>query len=113
VEFRASHRYAQISPSKVQLVIELVRGKHVNDALQVLRGTPKRASHVIDKVLRSAMANADESLEANMDSLRVERAWVDKGPTRRKWRARARGRVGRIRNRTSHIHIVLNDGQGS
>jgi large subunit ribosomal protein L22 len=83
----------------------------VNDALQILRATPQRASYFIDKVLRSAIANADQSLVAEMDSLRVKSAVVNEGPTRKKWRPKARGRVGRIQNRTSHIEIVLDDGQ--
>lgn len=111
MEFVASHRYAPISPRKARLVIDLVRGKHVNDALQILRGTPKRASYLVDRVLRSAMANADQSLEASMEELRVARAWADPGPTRKKWRAAARGRWVTIRGRTCHINIVLDDGQ--
>jgi len=113
MEFRASHRYARISPSKVRPVADLIRGKPVNDALQILRATPKRGASLIDKVLRSAIANADESLTADMENLRVDRAWVDKGPSklRFKWRFRARGRASKIRNQMSHIHIVLDDGQ--
>lgn len=111
MEFSASHRYAPISARKARLVIDLIRGKHVNDALQILRATPKRASYMIDKVLRSAMANADQSLEAEMERLRVVRSWVDEGPTRTKWRALARGRPAPIQGRTCHISIVLDDGQ--
>ena len=115
MEFRASHRGADISPRKARLVVALVRGKHVNDALQILRSTPNRAAKLVDKVLRSAIANADESLEAQMDSLRVKETWVDKGGARpwmrRKWRPRARGRAAPIRIQHSHINIVLDDGQ--
>jgi large subunit ribosomal protein L22 len=111
MEFTAKHRHAPITARKARLVIDLIRDKHVNDALQILRATPKRASYFIDKVLRSAIANADQSLMAEMDSLRVKHAVVNEGPTRRKWRPKARGRVGKIENRTSHIEIVLDDGQ--
>ena len=111
MQFVARHRNAQISARKVRLVIDLIRGKHVNDALQILRGCPQRAAGLIDKVLRSAMANADQSLEADMEALRVAEAWVDEGRTRKKWRARARGRVTTIRGRSSHINVVLDDGQ--
>lgn len=115
MEFVARHRYAPLAAQKARLVIDLVRGKHVNDALQVLRATPKRASYFIDKVLRSAMANADQSLEADMEALKVARAWVDegpdKGPAHRKWRPRARGRATIIRSRSCHINIVLDDAQ--
>ena len=111
MEFRARYRYANISPSKVKGVVKLIRGKHVNDALQILRATNKRASAMVDKVLRSAVANADESLEADMENLRVSESRVDPGPQRRKWRFRARGRAAPVRRRTSHISIVLDDGQ--
>jgi large subunit ribosomal protein L22 len=111
MEFFASHRYAPMSASKVKLVIDLVRGKHVNDCLQLLRATPQRAAYYVDRLLRSAMANADQSLEADMEQLRVVRAWVDEGPMRKKVSAQARGRGVLIRSRTCHINIVLEDGQ--
>jgi len=109
--FTAKHRFARISPRKARQVVDLVRGKNVNEALRVLRATPKRASSIVDKVLRSAVANADQSLEADMESLRVSEITVGRGPTRRKWRPRAQGRAAPIRSRTSHITIVLDDGQ--
>ena len=111
MQFVARHRNAPISDRKTRLVVDMIRGKHVNDALNVLRATPKRAAYYVDKVLRSAVANADQSLEADMESLRVARAWVDGGPMRKKWHPRARGRVAMVRNRSCHIHIVLDDGQ--
>jgi len=111
MEFRASHRYTPMSARKARLVVDLIRDKHVNDALQILRATQKRASYFVDKVLRSAIANADVSLEADMEQLRVRQIWVDGGPRRRKFRPRARGRVGPIVSRTCHINIVLDDGQ--
>jgi large subunit ribosomal protein L22 len=111
MEFVASHKHAPITARKARLVIDLIRGKHVNDALNILRATPKRASYFVDKVLRSAIANADQSLAAEMDTLRVSQITVDEGPTRRKWHPRARGRVGRVMNRSCHIKIVLDDGQ--
>ena len=111
MDFTAKYRFAPISPQKAKYVVDLIRGKHVNEALQILRSTPKRASYVVDKALRSAMANADQSLEADMDNLRVREARVDRGPVRRKARFRARGRMAPIRSRTCHICIVLDDGR--
>jgi large subunit ribosomal protein L22 len=111
MEFFASHRHASLSARKVRLVVDLIRGKHVNDALQILRSTPKRGSYYVDKVLRSAMANADQSLEADMEQLRVARTWVDEGRMTKKGQARARGRGVIVRGRTCHINIVLDDGQ--
>ncbi len=109
MEFNAKHRYAKISARKARPVADLVRGKHVNDAMQILRQTNKRASQMVDKVLRSAIANADESLEAEMDDLWVKEIRVDEGPTRKRHRPRARGRATPERRRTSHISIVLDD----
>jgi large subunit ribosomal protein L22 len=111
MEFTASHKHAPLSARKVRLVVDLIRGKDVNDALQILRATPKRASYYVDKVLRSAMANADQSLEAEMEQLRVARTWVDEGHMTKKGQARARGRGVIVRGRTCHINIVLDDGQ--
>ena len=111
MQFTATYRYADISPSKVRGVIALICGKHVNDALQILRMTNKRASYLVDKVLRSAMANADQSLDADMERLWVQGAHVDAGPMRRKSRPRAKGRAATITSRTSHIRIVLDDTQ--
>ena len=111
MEFKAAHKYAPISPSKAQDVIELIRDKHVHEALQILRANPRRASKLIDKVLRSAISNADESLEADMENLRVKRAYVNQGPTRKKHRPRGRGQVGTERKRTSHLNVILDDGQ--
>jgi len=111
MEFVARHRYAPLTARKARLVVDLIRGKHVNDALQLLRATPKRASYYVDKVLRSAMANADQSLEADMDELKITQAWVDGGPMRKKWKPRSRGRAAAVRTRTCHIHVVLDDGR--
>ena len=111
MQFSATYKHADISPQKVRDIAELIRGKHTNDALQILRNTNKRAAYILDKVLRSAMANADQGLEANMEALRVKEAAVDAGKTRNKWRPRAKGRVGPIKTRSSHIRIVLDDGQ--
>lgn len=111
MEFTAKYRYAKISARKVRDVLDLIRGKHVEDAIQILRQTNKRATSMIDKTLRSAIANADESLEADMENLSVKVATADEGPTRKRFRPRARGRVGPERHRSSHITIVLDDQQ--
>ncbi|MDP6106867.1 MAG: 50S ribosomal protein L22 [Candidatus Brocadiia bacterium] len=115
MQFRATHKKADISPRKVKGVVRLIRGRHVNDALQILRATDKRASHLVDRVLRSAMANADQSMDADMEALFVAEARVDEGPhggpEHMRWRFRARGRAAPIRHRTSHIAIVIDDGQ--
>lgn len=107
MQFRAVHRFARISPTKVRPTINLIRGKPVEEALEVLQFTPTRAAAFIRKVLKSAVANA--ALEAEPDELYVAEARVDCGPTRRWILPRARGRADRIRHRTSHITVVLSD----
>jgi len=107
MEFRAVHRFARISPTKVRPTINLVRGKPVEEALELLQFTPTRAAGFIRKVLQSAVANA--GLDANPEALYVAQARVDGGPVRRGILPRARGRWDRIRHRTSHITVVLSD----
>ena len=97
-----------MSPRKVRLVADMVRGMYVNHALDVLRVSNKRAARMIEKVIQSAIANAEEK-NADVDELWVSKIWIDAGPIRY-WRMfRARYRVNRIRRRTSHINVVLSD----
>lgn len=109
MEVKSCYRYAKISPRKVRYVIDLIRGKSVNDALQILRVTRKRASYMIDKAIRAAVASADEMAEVNVDSLYISTAMVDGGPSRKWHRPRSRGMWNRILRRTSHITIILSD----
>ena len=109
MEYKSQYRFAGISARKVRYVLDLIRGKHVEDAIRILRQTNKRASAMVDKTLRSAVANADESLVADMENLYVKTAMADEGPTRRRFRPRARGRATVERRRSSHITIVVED----
>ena len=109
MEFKSLYKYARISPRKVRCVIDLVRGKSVNEALEILRVTNKRASCMINKVIRAAAASADESANVNIEDLYVLVAKVDGGPVRKWHRPRSRGMMNRILKRTSHITIVLSD----
>ncbi len=97
------------SPYKVRRVIDLVRGMPVEDAEDVLTHTQRRASDVILKCLRSAIANAEHNMALDRDELFIAEAYADEGPTLKRWRPRARGRATRIRKRTSHITIVVAD----
>ena len=106
---KAICRYVQISPQKARLVTALIKGKPVNDALEILRATPKRAAWMIDKTLRSAMANAEENMEGDMDALHVSDIRVDAGPVRKWHWARPRGTWAPLLKRTSHITIVVSD----
>jgi len=106
---RAVARYVRIAPRKARLVIDLIRGKSVEEALAILRFTPRAASPIIEKVLRSAVANAEHNYNMDPSRLYVEKAYVDEGPTMKRYRPMARGRANRINKRTSHITVVVSD----
>lgn len=113
MEARAIARYVRQSARKVRLVVDLVRGRGVNEAYSILQLQPKRkAARAVEKALRSAVANAVQKAEGqgerlDVDELYVKRAYVDEGPTFKRWRARAMGRASPIRKRTSHIVIIV------
>jgi large subunit ribosomal protein L22 len=104
--WQSQHRYARISARKVRLIADLIRGRDVQDALNVLKFTHNRASGMISKVLTSAVANANEA-EADVDSLFVADARADEGPTIKRFQPKDRGRAYKIRKRTSHITVVV------
>jgi len=104
---RATVRYLHVSPYKIRQVLELVRGLPVEDAERVLQLCEKDAADHVQKLLRSATANAEHNLAMEADELYISGTWCDEGPTRKAGRARARGRYFRIRKRTSHVTIVL------
>ncbi len=103
----ATARFIRISPTKARQVVDLIRGRHVDDARRVLRFTQRGPSPTVSKVLESAIANAEHNRELPADELIVTRAWVDEGPTLRRFRPRALGRATRIRKRTCHISVVV------
>lgn len=104
---RAEARYVRISPRKARLVIDLVRGQTVGRALAILRQTPKAASPLIEKVLRSAVANAENNHQMDVGRLYIKEAYVNEGPTLKRFRARAKGMAAPIMKRTSHIVVVV------
>ena len=103
----ATARYIRISPTKARQVVDLIRGRHVDDARRVLRFNERAASTTVAKVLDSAVANAEHNRGLPADELVVARAWVDEGPTLRRFRPRAMGRATRVRKRTCHISVVV------
>lgn len=105
----ATAKYIRISSSKVQTVIDLIRGKRVAEAKAILASTPKAASEPVAKLLNSAIANAENNLELSADDLFVAEIYANQGPTLRRYRPRAQGRATRIRKRTSHITIILDE----
>ncbi|MGH3825486.1 MAG: 50S ribosomal protein L22 [Pseudonocardiaceae bacterium] len=103
----ARARYARVTPMKARRVIDLIRGRSAQEALAVLQFAPQAASAPVSKVLASAIANAENNLALDPDTLVVSRAFVDEGPTLKRFRPRAQGRAYRIRKRTSHITVEV------
>ncbi|AZR74723.1 50S ribosomal protein L22 [Anoxybacter fermentans] len=112
MEARAVARYVRISPRKARQVIDLIRGKDVGEALGILKNTPKKAARIIEKVLNSAVANAENNHDMVVEDLYVSKAYVDEGPTLKRYRPRAMGMATLIRKRTSHITIVVSEREG-
>ena len=107
MEVRAQARCVRVTPSKARRVVDLIRGLHVDEARRVLEFTPRAAATPVRKVLDSAVANAEHNHQLPADELFVARAFVDEGPTLKRFRPRALGRAYRIRKRTSHITVVV------
>ena len=106
---RATAKYIRISPRKVKIVVDLIRGKKADEAQAILMYTPKSAAPVALKVLNSAIANAENNLELNRDSLYVAETYANQGPTLKRYWARSHGRADMLKKRTSHITIVLDE----
>lgn len=109
MEARAHLNYARISPRKVQIVLDLIRNKPANLAVSILKHTPKSASEPLEKLLKSAMANAENNHNMDKNNLYVSECFVGPGPTLKRIRAKDHGRAHRILKRTSHITIVLKE----
>ena len=112
MEARAIARYVRMSPRKVRQVVDLIRGKSVEEAINLLHFTPKRGAVPVEKVLRSAVANAmnkEEASKLDPEDLFVKKIWVNHGPTMRRYRPGAMGRVSTIRKRSCHISVVVSD----
>ena len=109
MEVKAVARHVRISPQKVRMLADAIKGKPVDKAMSMLRFMPQKAAAIIEKVLRSAVANADQQPDMDIDSLIVGRLLVDCGPTLKRFRARARGRGTRILKRSSHVTVVLTE----
>ncbi|MBP1765406.1 MAG: rplV [Firmicutes bacterium] len=109
MEAKAVARHIRIAPRKVRIVIDLIRGKNVNEAFAILKHTPKVASEVLQKVLKSAVANAEHNYEMNTDKLYVSTAYADQGPTLKRIHPRSRGQAFKILKRTSHIVVEVKE----
>ena len=109
IEARAELKYARISSRKVKIVADLIRGKSTSEALAIVKYTPKASSEIIEKLLKSAIANAENNHKMNASKLYVAEIYANQGPTLKRIRPAAKGSAVRIRKRTSHITIVLRE----
>ena len=107
MESRAQAKMVRISSRKVKLVIDLIRGKDVGEAFAILRLTPKAASPIVEKILKSAVANAEHNYNMDIEKLYVKEVFVGEGPTLKRFRPRAQGRATQILKRTSHTTVVV------
>ena len=109
MEAKSVAKFMRISPRKVRLVADHIKGQPVETAINLLTFSPKKAGRVLLKVVNSAVANAEQNPNVDVDTLVVKSVAVDEGPSLKRWRARAQGRAYRIRKRTSHITVVLDE----
>lgn len=109
MEAKAIAKYIRIAPRKIRVVIDLIRGKNVGEAFAILKHTPKVGSEVVEKVLKSAVANAEHNYDMNTDKLYVAAAYVDQGPTLKRIHPRSRGQAFKILKRSSHVSVVVKE----
>ena len=108
MEAKAVAKYLRMSPTKISPVADLVRGKDVNEALTILKFTPGKGAEIVEKVVQSALANADVK-EMDTDNLYVAEVYANQGPTMKRWRAGSQGRASIILKRSSHVGVTLRE----
>ena len=109
MEARAIAKHIRIAPRKIRIVVDLIRGKNIGEAFAILKFTPKVGAEVVEKVLKSAVANAEENYDMNVDNLYVSEVFVDQGPTLKRIHPRFRGQAFKILKRTSHVTVVVKE----
>ncbi|WP_429082844.1 50S ribosomal protein L22 [Brassicibacter mesophilus] len=109
MEARAIAKYVRIAPRKVNLVAAEIRGKSVDEALAILKFTPKRGADVLEKVVKSALANAENNFDMDRENLYISEAYANQGPTLKRWRPRSQGRAYKILKRSSHVGVVVKE----
>jgi large subunit ribosomal protein L22 len=109
MEAKAIARYIRIAPRKIRIVIDLIRGKQIGEAFAILKYTPKVASEVVEKVLKSAVANGEHNFNMDVEKLYVAEAYVDQGPTLKRIHPRSRGQAFSILKRSSHVTLVVKE----
>ena len=109
MEAKAVPKYIRIAPRKIRVVMDLIRGKNIGEAFAILKYTPKVGADVIEKVLKSAVANAEHNNDMNVDNLFISAAYVDQGPTLKRIHPRSRGQAFKILKRSSHVTVVVKE----
>jgi len=109
MEIRAAARFVRISPRKVRLIMDQIRGKKIENALNMLSFAPQRGAGILLKLINSAVANAEQNSEIDVDTLYIKRIYADEGPTLKRFRPRALGRATNIRKRSSHLTVILDE----
>lgn len=111
MDVKASGKYMHISPQKVRQIVGAIKGKPAGAGLNMLKFMPQKSAQMVEKILRSAVANADQNPDIDVDTLVVKNIIVDEGPMLKRFRPRARGRASRILKRTSHITVIVGEGR--
>lgn len=109
METRAVTKFIRVSPRKIRLVMDQVRGRKVEEALNILSFAPQKGARILKKLINSAVANAEQNSNVDVDSLYVKRLYADEGPIMKRWRPRAQGRATRINKRTSHLTVIVDE----
>ncbi len=109
METKAIARFIRISPRKIRLIMDQVRGEKVELAINQLTFAPQKGARILKKLLSSAVANAEQDTNVDVDALYVKTIYANEGPTLKRWRPRAQGRATRIRKRTSHLTVILDE----
>jgi large subunit ribosomal protein L22 len=109
METNAVAKFVRISPRKIRLIMDQVRGKRVDEALNMLSFAPQKGALILKKLIDSAVANAEQNSGVDVDSLFIKRVYADEGPTLKRFRPRAQGRATKIRKRSSHLTVVLDE----
>jgi large subunit ribosomal protein L22 len=111
VEAKAHVKYVRISPRKVEIVLDQIRGKSIDEALAILRYLPQKGARITEKLIQSAAANAENNHDMVRDNLYVAQVYANQGPTMKRYKARAQGRANLIRKRSTHISVILREKQ--
>jgi large subunit ribosomal protein L22 len=111
LEAKAVEKYVRMSPRKIRYVVDMIKSKTIEDAVDILSLTPKKAATIVKKAIQSAVANATENHKMKEEDLFISKILVNEGPTLKRFRPRARGRATRIRKRTSHLSVYVSNGK--